>query len=164
MSSASLIHNFLYQLHSMGRNMDILKVSLLKCTTASETLVMHRTTFLCLSLVPTLLCRITLTYPPQRMVSQKSHSGSVCGEHSRLSTTYRKYPHSNSIILYMYSSTSTWPPRPPIRDRSKEATAKQLRRKIIGGARLSGGFIKNRQIISVGPTQFSWRHFMFSCF
>jgi len=31
--------------------MDILKVSLLKCTTASETLVMHRTTFLCLSLV-----------------------------------------------------------------------------------------------------------------
>ena len=32
--------------------MDSLKVSLLKCTTASETLVMHRTTFLCLSLVP----------------------------------------------------------------------------------------------------------------
>ena len=31
--------------------MDILKVSLLKCTTASETLLMHRTTFLCLSLV-----------------------------------------------------------------------------------------------------------------
>ena len=31
--------------------MDSLKVSLLKCTTASETLVMHRTTFLCLSLV-----------------------------------------------------------------------------------------------------------------
>jgi len=35
----------------MGRNMDSLKDSLLKCTTASETLVMHRTTFLCLSLV-----------------------------------------------------------------------------------------------------------------
>jgi len=35
--------------------MDILKVSLLKCTTASETLVMHRTTFLCLSLVLTSL-------------------------------------------------------------------------------------------------------------
>jgi len=34
--------------------MDSLKVSLLKCTTAPETLVMHRTTFLCLSLVPTL--------------------------------------------------------------------------------------------------------------
>jgi len=32
--------------------MDSLKVSLLKCTTASETLVMHLTTFLCLSLVP----------------------------------------------------------------------------------------------------------------
>jgi len=32
--------------------MDSHKVSLLKCTTASETLVMHRTTFLCLSLVP----------------------------------------------------------------------------------------------------------------
>jgi len=31
--------------------MDSHKVSLLKCTTASETLVMHRTTFLCLSLV-----------------------------------------------------------------------------------------------------------------
>ena len=32
--------------------MDSLKVSLLKCSTASETLVMHRTTFLCLTLVP----------------------------------------------------------------------------------------------------------------
>jgi len=31
--------------------MDSHKVSLLKCTTTSETLVMHRTTFLCLSLV-----------------------------------------------------------------------------------------------------------------
>ena len=37
--------------------MDSLKVSLLKCTTASETLVMHRTTFLCLSLVPGLFYR-----------------------------------------------------------------------------------------------------------
>jgi len=32
--------------------MDTHKVSLLKCTTTSETLVMHDTTFLCLSLVP----------------------------------------------------------------------------------------------------------------
>jgi len=31
--------------------MDPLKISLLKCTTASEILVTHRTTFLCLSLV-----------------------------------------------------------------------------------------------------------------
>jgi len=42
----------LYHLHSMGGKHLFCEGLPLKCTTATETLLMHRTTFLCLSLVP----------------------------------------------------------------------------------------------------------------
>ena len=53
--STLLTKIFLYQLYSMGGNINSVNVFFLKCTTATETLVMQRTTFLCLYLV-LLLC------------------------------------------------------------------------------------------------------------
>ena len=49
--SPSPIKIFLYQLHKIGGNTDSLSAPPLKCTTPAETLLMHRTTFYCLSLV-----------------------------------------------------------------------------------------------------------------
>jgi len=47
----SLTKSFLYQLHSLGGNIYSLNVFFLMCTTATETLVKQRTTFLSLYLV-----------------------------------------------------------------------------------------------------------------
>ena len=53
--STLLTKIFLYQLHSMGGNINSVNVFFSSvCTTATETLVMQRTTFLCLYLV----CRL----------------------------------------------------------------------------------------------------------
>ena len=52
----------LYHLHSMGGNHLFCEGLPLKCTTATETLLMHRTTFLCLSLVS-----MSHTWPRKRI-------------------------------------------------------------------------------------------------
>jgi len=79
-----------YHLHSMGRKHLFCQCLPLKCTTATETLLMHRTTFLCLSLVPLyrLQDRILNLNPPHSNLTDRLLSPT-----DTLSYSYRKVLH-----------------------------------------------------------------------